>query len=182
VVNLPEIAVLERRTVRFFFAVLDVEEDDSAKVSERELLKIPTFFKLLFEDEFVAVPDFWAGLSLFSEAVNVVDIAVVEGLFDREEGVLEVGFLEDVLDGFEEEIDEMFPGMEVEAGCSANDWAGVEEADDNPIHAPAPPTMKNKEAMLSQKPMPFFFLRRILFSISGQLCSGASGRKPSAAR
>lgn len=93
--NLPEIAVLERRTVRFFFAVLDVEEDDSAKVSERELLKIPTFFKLLFEDEFVAVPDFWAGLSLFSEALKVVDSEVAEAFFDKEDWLFEVEIMED---------------------------------------------------------------------------------------
>jgi hypothetical protein len=61
-------------------------------------------------------------------------------------------------------------------------WFEMEEEGDKMIHAPAPPTIKNKEAMLSQKPIPFFFLRRIRFSISGQLCSGASGRKPSAAR
>jgi hypothetical protein len=58
--------------------------EDTAKVAERELLEITAFFEMLFEDEFVAFPDFWAGLSLFSEALKVVDSEVAEALFDEE--------------------------------------------------------------------------------------------------
>ena len=82
--NLPEIAVLERRAIRFFFDVLDEAGEDDAKVSPPKLLEIPAFFKLFFEDEFVAVPNFWAGLSLFSEALKVVDSEVAEALFEEE--------------------------------------------------------------------------------------------------
>ncbi len=83
--NLTETAVLERRAIRFFFAALGNAGEDTAKVAERELLKIPAFFEMLFEDEFVAVPEFWAGLSLFSKALKVVDVGVAEDLFDKEE-------------------------------------------------------------------------------------------------
>jgi hypothetical protein len=84
-VNLPEIAVLERRAIRFFFDVLDEAGEDTAKVSPPKLLEIPAFFKLLFEDEFLAVPDSWAGIVVFSEALKVVDSDVAEALFDKEE-------------------------------------------------------------------------------------------------
>jgi len=84
-VNLPEIAILERRALRFFFDVLDEAGEDTAKVAERELLEIPAFFEMLFEDEFVDVPNFWAGIVVFSEALKVVDSEVAEALFDKEE-------------------------------------------------------------------------------------------------
>jgi len=83
-VNLPEIAVLERRAIRFFFDVLDEAGEDDAKFSPPKFLEIPAFFKLLSEDEFLAVPDFWAGLSIFSKALKVVDSEVAEALFDEE--------------------------------------------------------------------------------------------------
>lgn len=175
-------ANLEGRAVRFFFVVLDVELEDSDKDAKREPLEIPAFLELLFEDEFVSVPVFWAGLSLFSEALNVVDSEVAEAFFDEEDWLFEVEIMEDGSVELSDEVAKTLLLLEVEVVFSSNTLAGVVELDDNPIHAPAPPTMKNKEAMLNQKPMPFFFLRRILFSISGQLCSGASGRNPSAAR
>lgn len=93
--NLAETAVLKRRAIRFFFTVLGEAGEDTAKVAERELLEVPAFFKLLFEDEFVAVPEFWAGLSLFSKALKVVDVGVAEALFDKEEWLFEVEFMED---------------------------------------------------------------------------------------
>jgi len=121
-------------------------------------------------------------IAVFSEALKVVDSEVTEAFFDKADWLLEVEIMEDGSVELSDEVARTPPLLEVDDGFSATALAGVVEVDDNPIHAPAPPTMKNKEAMLNQKPMPFFFLRRILFSISGQLCSGASGRKPSAAR
>lgn len=103
--NLPEIAVLERRAIRFFFDVLDEAGEDDAKVSPPKLLEIPAFFKLLFEDEFLAVPDSWAGIADFSEGLKVVDSELAEAFFDKEDWLFEVEIMEDGSVELSDEVD-----------------------------------------------------------------------------
>ena len=114
--NNPEIAILEGRTFRFFFADFGARWKDVATVERGRLLESPACFNRVFDDAFRGLALSWDETVPLSDAFKRVDEGAAEALFDEDGLVGREEFMEDVSDEIEEEEDGTAPLVAVVVG------------------------------------------------------------------
>ncbi len=114
--NNPEIAILEGRTFRFFFADFGARWKDVATVERGRLLESPACFNRVFDDAFRGLALFGDETVPLSDAFNGVDEGAAEALFDEDGLAGRAEFAEDCSDEIEEEEDGTAPLVAVGTG------------------------------------------------------------------